>query len=463
MFLNFYGLREQPFGVTPDPAYLYLSRTHAEALAALLCGIKTDRGFMALIAEPGMGKTTLLYQVMETIRDSARTAFIFQSQCDSREFFCYLLNELGVDSVGMDLVSMHKKLNEILFSEMLAGRRFVVIVDEAQNLSGSVLETIRLLSDFETTHAKLLEIVLAGQPPLAEKLEQPGLSQLRQRISILSHLEPLTVDETAFYIEHRLRVAGYTGDPLFAPDALASIAEQSRGIPREINNICFQALLLGNFRGCHTISGEIAREAKGYQTINREFAQEILAKMTAETILIASRTEETSATMEPDRSQSPAPAASDPVSAVSTEIDNLIARRAFELFEASSFTHGHAREDWLRAQSEILLNVPVDVTITETDLVVRADVPGFSATDLKVHVAPRSLCIAGTRQKSSELEGVTFYSERSATTIFRVLSLLEEIDPQHVIVTVSDGVLEIKLWKVGSGTKVPVLAKAAAA
>ena len=186
MFLDFYGLREQPFGVTPDPAYLYLSRTHREALAALLYGIKADRGFMALIADPGMGKTTLLYRLMEELRDSARTVFLFQTQCDSREFFCYVLSELGVETTGMDLASMHKKLNDVLFGEMLAGRRSVLVVDEAQDLEGPVLETIRLLSNFETPHSKLLEIVLAGQPQLAEKLARHGLSQLRQRISILA-------------------------------------------------------------------------------------------------------------------------------------------------------------------------------------------------------------------------------------------------------------------------------------
>src|SRR5690348_9453959 len=156
MFLDFYGLLEQPFGVTPDPTYLYPTRSHHEALASISSGIKADRGFMVLVAEPGMGKTTLLYRLMEELRDSARTVFLFQTQCDSREFFRYLLIEVGIDTTGMDLVSMHKKLNEVLFSEMLAARRFVVIVDEAQDLEGSVLETIRLLSDFETTHAKLL-------------------------------------------------------------------------------------------------------------------------------------------------------------------------------------------------------------------------------------------------------------------------------------------------------------------
>src|SRR6202047_3480870 len=178
MFLDFHRLREQPFGVPPGPAYLYPSRTHCEALDALTEGILGGRGFLALIAEPGMGKTTLLYQVLEGLRDTARAAFLFQTQCNSREFFQYLLSELGLDSTGMGLVAMHNKLNEMLFAELLAGKRFVLIVDEAQNPDASCLQRIPLLSNFETENTKLLQFVLAGQPQLADKLAQPHLTQL---------------------------------------------------------------------------------------------------------------------------------------------------------------------------------------------------------------------------------------------------------------------------------------------
>jgi N-acetylmuramoyl-L-alanine amidase/type II secretory pathway predicted ATPase ExeA len=262
MFLDFYQLREQPFGVTPDPAYLYPSRTHCEALDSLTEAIQGDHGFLALVAEPGLGKTTLLYQVLEGLRDTARAAFLFQTQCNSREFFEYLLTDLGVDTTGMGLVALHSKLNEMLFAEMLAGRRFVLIVDEAQNLDDSVLETIRLLSNFETTNTKLLQIVLAGQPQLGEKLAQPHLAQLLQRITIVKYLEPLSPQETAGYISHRLKVAGHRGDSLFEPDAVALIAEQSRGIPRIINKLCFRSLLEGYARGCSTISPDIVEMAQ---------------------------------------------------------------------------------------------------------------------------------------------------------------------------------------------------------
>ena len=141
---------------------------------------------MTLIAEPGMGKTTLLYQLIEQMPQTTRTAYLFQTQCNSLEFMQYLLNELGVDPAGMGLVAMHRRLNEMLFNEMVQGKQFVLIVDESQNLSKAVLETIRLLSNFETAHSKLLQIVLAGQPELATKLKQPELSQLLQRVTVMA-------------------------------------------------------------------------------------------------------------------------------------------------------------------------------------------------------------------------------------------------------------------------------------
>jgi type II secretory pathway predicted ATPase ExeA len=295
MFLDFYKLREQPFGVTPDPRYLYLSSTHKEALASLYYGIEAGRGFLALIAKPGMGKTTLLFQLLERLEGSARTIFLFQTQCDLREFFRYLLADLGVDTSGLDLVQMHEKLNEILIREARAKRRFVLVIDEAQNLEDAVLESVRLLSDFETPSAKLMQIVLAGQPQLAEKLARPDLVQLRQRISIVSRLEPLTPEETSQYIEHRLRVAGLEGNP-FKRDALALIAERSEGIPRNINNLCFNALTLGY--------------ALKKKAIDRSVVEEVLAdlELGAPEPAPSARPYEVSEPPEmPSRSQMPAP------------------------------------------------------------------------------------------------------------------------------------------------------------
>jgi type II secretory pathway predicted ATPase ExeA len=245
MFLDFYKMKAQPFGVTPDPRFLYLGKSHREALASLYYGIESERGFVALIAPPGLGKTTLAFQLLEKLQQASRTVFLFQTQCNAKEFFHYLLSGLGVDAQGLELVSMHNKLNEILCREMLAGRRFVLAIDEAQNLDPEVLESIRLLSNFETSRDKMLQILLIGQPQLAKKLASPELEQLQQRISMFARLEPFGYEDTARYIAHRLQVAGYEGGPLFSPGALRLIAEHSQGIPRKINSLCFSALSLG--------------------------------------------------------------------------------------------------------------------------------------------------------------------------------------------------------------------------
>jgi general secretion pathway protein A len=260
MFLDFYKMNVQPFGVTPDPCFLYLGKSHREALASLYYAVESDRGFVALIAQPGLGKTTLTFQLLEKLQQVSRTVFLFQTQCNSKELFHYLLSGLGVDAKGMEMVSMHDKLNEILCREMLAGRRFVLAIDEAQNLDPEVLETIRLLSNFETSQTKLLQILLIGQPQLARKLASPALEQLQQRISVFARLEPFGADDVAHYIAHRLQVAGYEGTPLFTPEALRIVVEQSQGIPRKINGLCFSALSLGCAMGRKQVDAGMMKE-----------------------------------------------------------------------------------------------------------------------------------------------------------------------------------------------------------
>ena len=260
MYEKYFGLREQPFGLTPDPRFLYLSAAHREALASLYYGIEANRGFLGLIAKPGMGKTTILFHLLEKFRNSARTAFLFQTQCTSREFMRFLLAELGYESDGADFVRMHEEFNRRLLQEARAGNRFIVVIDEAQNLEPSVLETVRLLSDFETPRAKLMHIILAGQPELADKLASPGLKQLRQRVSIVHGLVPLSVGEIKNYIEHRLRIAGHEGEPLFTPDSYEEIARFTEGIPRNINNFCFNALSLTCASQKKMVDSEVVRE-----------------------------------------------------------------------------------------------------------------------------------------------------------------------------------------------------------
>jgi type II secretory pathway predicted ATPase ExeA len=244
MFLEFYGLKQEPFGVTPDPRFLFPTATHREALAALRYGIEAGRGFLALMAPPGMGKTTLLFRLLKHLQGNARTVFLFQNISSATDLMRYILQELGVLDVR-DMVSMHRELNQILMTEASAGRRFVLVIDEAQNLSEPVLEAARVLSNFETPTSKLMQIVLAGQPELAAKLNRPSMSQLRQRISIFTRLEPFKPEDTFAYIEHRLSIAGREGPPLFTRAALELIAEHSQGIPRNINNLCSNSLSLG--------------------------------------------------------------------------------------------------------------------------------------------------------------------------------------------------------------------------
>ncbi len=259
--LNYYKLREQPFGVTPDPRYLYSSATHREALASLLYGVEAGRGFVALIAKPGMGKTTLLFHALTQLQDRAKVVFLFQTIRTAEDFLRALLTDLSVQQTQGSLVDLQSKLNEVVTEQSRSGKPLVVILDEAQNLCDSVLEQVRMLSNFETSREKLIQIVLSGQPQLANTLASPELVQLRQRVSILASLKPFSPQETALYIDHRLRMAGYrTEIPLFTDSALALIAECSQGIPRNINNLCFNALSLGCALKRTTISCDIIRE-----------------------------------------------------------------------------------------------------------------------------------------------------------------------------------------------------------
>jgi len=260
MVLDYYGLREQPFGVTPNPRYLYLSPSHREALASLVYGIESGRGFLALIAPPGMGKTTLLFQLLDQLGNKARTVFLFQNQCGSGGLLRSLMADLGVSPEEEDQVVLQARLNEILIEELKARRKFVLVIDEAQNLDDPALEFVRMLSNFETPRDKLMHIILAGQPQLAEKLARPSMVQLRQRISMLIRLRPLAVAEIAGYVEHRLRVAGYEGPPLFSGGALSAVASLSGGIPRSVNNICFNALSLGYASGRRIVDSGTVRE-----------------------------------------------------------------------------------------------------------------------------------------------------------------------------------------------------------
>ena len=256
-----FGLRENPFGGTPDPRFLFHSETHREALASLINGIDCEFGFQVLVAQPGMGKTTLLFNFLEGFRATAYTAFLFQPQLEPHELLQSVLFELGAGSEDTSVRKLSEHINQVLGRAAEEHKRVIVVVDEAQNLEFKVLETLRQLSNFETARTKLMQIVLAGQPQLVKKLAAPEQEQLRQRISSIGRLSPLSQNETRAYINHRLRTAGYRGSELFTPDAVRKIWEGSKGVPRNINTLCFNAMLLGFAGGKHSIDENMLNEA----------------------------------------------------------------------------------------------------------------------------------------------------------------------------------------------------------
>lgn len=260
MFTKYFGLSEQPFGTTPNPRFLFHSNSHREALASLYCEFYANRGFTALIAKPGMGKTTLLFQFLEQMRGCAKTVFLFNTFCGPDDIVSYILRDSGLEP-GPTVADRYRQVNDMLAAEAKVGRPVVLIVDEAQNLSTHTLEGIRMLTNFETTRSKLIQVVLAGQPQLAQLLSKPELAQLRQRISTFCHIEPLSAIETRSYIQHRLEIAGYTGDGLFTPAAFDLIAESSSGIPRVINTLCFNTLCICRARKAAQVDEGMVSEA----------------------------------------------------------------------------------------------------------------------------------------------------------------------------------------------------------
>jgi len=263
MYTSFFGLQEKPFAITPDPRYLYLSERHAEALAHLLYGINEAGGFIQLTGEVGTGKTTVIRSLLEQLPGHADVALILNPRVTPAEFLLTICEELhvpvpesgqGSTKTLMDLLGRH------LLDTHARGRRVVLIVDEAQNLSTQTLEQVRLLTNLETATTKLLQIILIGQPELRELLDQPDLRQLAQRITGRYHLNPLSEDESAGYVKHRMRVAGATAE-VFTPSALREIHRLSGGIPRVINVICDRALLGAFTQEDHRAGATLVRQA----------------------------------------------------------------------------------------------------------------------------------------------------------------------------------------------------------
>ncbi len=244
MYQKFFGLREKPFNVNPDPRYLFLTPNAQEAFASLTYGIQSRKGIILLSGEVGTGKTTLLNKLLDWLRQEQGTAaFIFSTQLNVIELLDCVMADFGITCASRAKSEILLRLNRWLVDQYSAGETPVLIVDEAQNLSAQVLEEIRLLTNLETSTEKLLQIVLSGQPELEAKLRHPQLRQLRQRITVRCRTSPLSLEETQGYITERLRIAGANGEPIFTPEAIESVYRNARGIPRVINVLCEHALI----------------------------------------------------------------------------------------------------------------------------------------------------------------------------------------------------------------------------
>jgi general secretion pathway protein A len=267
MYTEFYGLREKPFSLSPDPRFLFLSDSHREALAHLLYGIEQGEGFIAITGEVGTGKTTLCRTLLQRLEPGSEVAFLFNPQLSGLELLQAIDAEFGLDTEGKTRRELMDQLNRFLLTKRQEGRRVLLLIDEAQNLERDALEQVRLLSNLETDTTKLIQIILIAQPELDAMLDRPELRQLRQRINVRWRLRPLSAGETREYVRHRLRVAAGGPREIFTDFALREIHRRSGGVPRVINRLCDRALLAGYAEGAKEIGlglvAEVQREFDG--------------------------------------------------------------------------------------------------------------------------------------------------------------------------------------------------------
>lgn len=288
MYAAYFGLKENPFSLSPEPRYLFLSEQHRDALNCLVYGIQERKGFVLLAGDIGMGKTTICRSLLSSLDNSVETALIFNTAVDELDLLETILGEYGIDIQGKSKTKKYyiDILNEFLLKNFAAGKTAVLLIDEAQNLSHGVLEQIRMLSNLETETEKLIQIILIGQPEIKTTLMLPALRQLNERITVRYDLKPLSLREVRDYIMHRLAIAQGPGSLTFTTGAFSLIYNFSEGIPRRINALCDRALLIAYTKNINKINRKIIRLAVhdigvDYFQKTMSMGKKILARLTS--------------------------------------------------------------------------------------------------------------------------------------------------------------------------------------
>lgn len=259
MYEAFYGLREKPFSIQPDPDFLYFGKRHSLAFSMLQYGIQNRAGFTVICGEIGCGKTTLIRHLLNTLGQELTVGLVYNTHQDIADLLEWIMLAFGQPFDGMSPVARYEAFQRFLIGEYAAGRRVVLIVDEAQNLNAGALESLRMLSNINADKDQLLQVILVGQPQLRDLLKRPELQQFSQRVGVDFFIPPLTGDEVSRYIRHRLQVAGREA-PLFSDEALSLIAEAARGIPRSINILCDMVLVYGFGGEAQSIDAALVNE-----------------------------------------------------------------------------------------------------------------------------------------------------------------------------------------------------------
>jgi len=278
MYFKYYGFHEAPFNLTPNSKFFFESAKHIEALSTLLYAIKERKGFVVITGDIGSGKTTVCRTLLNKLSPTTRTALITNTYISGKDMLCSILEEFEIEYTPGSKSKLLSQLNAYLIEQLRYNNNVVVIIDEAQNLRPAVLEEVRMLSNLETEHEKLIQIILLGQPELKKKLSMPSLEQLRQRISVFYHLVPLTREETVAYIDHRLKMASQSDRQYFTAEAIAQVYAYSNGVPRLVNQICDSALLNGFIYEKEVIDESLMKEVVNESPltqINRDKRQKV--------------------------------------------------------------------------------------------------------------------------------------------------------------------------------------------